>query len=90
MIRPNKGFIMCKVFLPEMVTSAGGITHIEKSDPRIRVGKITDNNSDSEFEVGNTVYVPMGYAVEFKFREIEYMFVKPEMVVGYEPNELQV
>ena len=84
MIKAAKGFIKCQIVRAENTTTANGIEYQVQMDPRIRVGEVLENNSDSEFVEGNRVYIPMGFGVEFNLREIEYVFVKPEAIVGYE------
>ena len=82
MIKAANGYLKCQVIKLRTIKTDSGVEYNEIYDPRIRVAEVLEGND--EFKEGTMVYVPMGFGVEFTLREIEYVFVKPEAVVGYE------
>ena len=86
MIKPNKGFILCKAIEAENVVTNNGIEYRTAIDPRIRYAEVIEGKG---FDAGTRVIIPMGFATECTLREIKYVFVKPENIVGYEDDSVQ-
>lgn len=88
MIKPIGNYVMCRIVRAETVKEGdarfNGIEYTEQFDPRIRVAEVELFNGEFDVAVGTKVFIPMGYGIEFCLRGIEYVFVKPEAIVGYE------
>ena len=88
MIKPIGNYVMCRIVRAETIKEGDdrfrGIEYVEQFDPRIRVADVEMFNEEFGVSVGTRVFIPMGYGIEFSLRGIEYVFVKPEAIVGYE------
>lgn len=86
MIRPNKGYVLCRAIESEKVVTNNGIEYSTSIDSRIRYAEVIEGEG---FKEGTRVIIPMGFATECTLREIKYVFVTPENIVGYEDDSVQ-